>query len=253
MKSKKVLVICLVAVLALSLMGFGFARWADDVAIKTTVATGNVDISIQALGDDDNGADPQVKGKAKNAEGKDVAQTNLTAVAGDSDTLNLAITNAYPWYKTGFTFKIKGEGTVPVKLEKVECKNVVDANGLKDFIVVDGWKVTQKNPASNGLPPLYKEKTGTGWNDLVKYLTGNAPANATAGDVDIDCKPPKQDGLQIHQGGWVKVDLDLHIKEDIFGCGGQITRTAPQNSNFAADVTFEAVQWNEYGIDNSKG
>lgn len=27
MKSKKVLILCLVAVLALSLMGFGFARW----------------------------------------------------------------------------------------------------------------------------------------------------------------------------------------------------------------------------------
>ena len=47
MKTKKVMILCLVTVLALSLMGFGFAKWTDGVNLGAKVATGNVGVAIQ--------------------------------------------------------------------------------------------------------------------------------------------------------------------------------------------------------------
>lgn len=55
MKSKKALIFCLVAVLALSLMGFGFAKWTDELKVHGTVKTGDLDVSIHAFDTNDDG------------------------------------------------------------------------------------------------------------------------------------------------------------------------------------------------------
>ncbi|HHW28342.1 MAG TPA: hypothetical protein GXX21_02115 [Syntrophomonadaceae bacterium] len=225
MKSKKLLIFCLVAVFALSLMGFGFAKWSDTVTIGATVATGNVDISIEPGKVLDEGVDPQKWPEANNCEKKDVAQTELTAVGCDKNELDLKITNDYPWYLTGYTFRINGEGTVPVKIEDIKTKIQSDRLGLKDFIVVKNWTIHVVNPASNGLPAedrtIESNKYTNSWDGLVKALKG----------------------IQIHQGGYVEVTVNFYIRETI-KCGWQ-TKIAPQKANLSAKIEINAAQWNE--------
>lgn len=224
MKSKKVLIFCLVAVLVLSLMGFGFAKWTDSVKIGATVATGNVDISLEAGSVADPGADPQ-QWPGKNDEGKDVAQTVLTAVGCDKDELALKINNAYPWYLTGYTFRINGEGTVPVKIENIRTRILSDSKGLKDFIVVKNWKIRIVNPASHGLPAedrtIESNQYTASWDGLVNKLKG----------------------IQIHQGGYIEVTVNFYIQETI-KCGWQ-TQIAPENADLSAKIEIDAAQWNE--------
>jgi hypothetical protein len=87
MKSKKTMIICLVAVLALAMMGFGFAKWSDSVKFEGSVETGNIGVNIQGNGTNDQGADPQ-KFPGNNKEGKDVASCDLTTTC-DEKTSNL--------------------------------------------------------------------------------------------------------------------------------------------------------------------
>jgi hypothetical protein len=127
MKSKKIMIISLVAVLALAMMGFGFAKWSDYVKFEGSVATGNVGVNIEAGETTDLGADPNYP-PGDNWEGKDVASCTVTTEC--NTTLVVNIENAYPWYKPGFSFRINGLGTVPVKVEELKILACQDPKGL---------------------------------------------------------------------------------------------------------------------------
>jgi hypothetical protein len=247
MKSKKTMIICLVAVLALAMMGFGFAKWSDSVKFEGSVETGNIGVNIQGNGTNDQGADPQ-KFPGNNKEGKDVASCDLTTTC-DEKTVKLKINNAYPWYAPQFSFRINGTGTVPVKLETVKYDSW--SGQLGKFIVLDSWEIHVVNPASHGLDAVDKtvKSTSRGYKATWESLTGALKK------------------IQLHDGGYIDVTVGMYIKETIRGggCdavegeteyeidgygpgpgpghgGGQI---APQNANSECTLKFDFAQWNE--------
>jgi hypothetical protein len=214
------MILCLVTVLALSLMGFGFAKWTDGVNLGAKVATGNVGVAIQGISVNDQGADPQYC-LGNNNEGKDVANIKFKKV--DNKNLNVTISNAYPWYQPGFTFRVKGTGTVPVKVEKISVNNVSDPKGLQNYIQLLNWSIHVVNPASNGLAA--EDRTidsgqNTTWlalQDALKYI-------------------------QIHRNGYIDVTVNAGILEQKAPCDNNL---APQDATISGNVAIGVAQWNE--------
>ncbi len=248
MKSKKILSICLVAVLSLTLMGFGFAKWTDSVVLEGKVATGNIGVNIESVGCNDQGADPQ-KWPGKNTEGKDVASCSM--VQDGTQKIKLNIDNAYPWYAPEFTFRINGTGTVPVRVENLQYSNPIWSGQLGKFIQLENWQIRIVNPASHGLPAENRTINSTNRNNTWQGL-----ANALK-------------LIQVHKNGYIEVKVGMYIQETISGggCGtcdvgdegdegeytldghghgpGHGTSLCPQDASSSATMTFNFAQWNE--------
>lgn len=226
MKSKRMMLVSIVTVLALALMGFGFARWSDMVTIGGNVETGNVEVSVDAVETNDPGETPDPNyPPGDNWEGKDVASCEIAnSSTGESNKeVTVTINNAYPWYQPGFTFEIKGEGTVPVKVDNVTGPDWT--GDLGQYIKVADWEIVVSNPASNGLP----EETRT----LTSGTDGDATWEGLTGALRY---------IQLHQGGTITVTVNMYVTEDI---GEEV---APQNANTEGTIAIEVVQWNEVNI-----
>jgi len=230
---KKVLTICMVAMLALGLMGFGFAKWSDTVAINTTVNTGNVLIGINDAGTTDpydgdltyleNNTNPALYSPGwdrqywnstfgeggLNHEGKDVGSidsTNLDPITGQTGwykSIKEEIKNAYPYYKPGTTIEIASLGTVPVKIEGFSYSWT---GPLADNIHCVDTVITYPNGTTD---------TVNGWDELVTAI----------------------EGVQLHQGQKITINLNMYFD---------------QQSEMLADCTgtFTVIgsQWNEITI-----
>jgi predicted ribosomally synthesized peptide with SipW-like signal peptide len=125
---KKIAILALSLVIALGVLGIGYAKWSDNVTINGTVNTGTIDLAIADIGVTDLGPDPQC-GLGHNQEGKDIASivsTNGSTAScpGFYNYVTETFSHVYPWYKAGFTLELKNCGTVPVKVENVEARYV---------------------------------------------------------------------------------------------------------------------------------
>lgn len=207
---RKTLVICLVALLALGLMGFGFAKWSDSVTIAGSVETGTVKVGILNTGVLDQGADPQ-QPPGNNAEGKDVAKTtsenagNVKFTLGNTayyGQINETITNAYPYYKTGTTVAIANGGTIPVKIESF---NVVwnDPNGIVAHMQCAGWTASDNGTVV---------RQGNTWDGLYQFLNR----------------------YQLHPEHVLTIRADTYFDQG-----------TPQGASASGTITVTASQWNE--------
>jgi hypothetical protein len=105
---KKILVLGLVAIVAMSALGVGYALWAKTLVVTGTVNTGNIGAIWSADGAfDDEAPDKDVSGIQ--------CWVGSTQVGVD-DLLEIVITNAYPsiWYTC--IFNVESVGTVPIHL-----------------------------------------------------------------------------------------------------------------------------------------
>ncbi len=214
---KRMLTVCLVAMLALGLMGFGFAKWSDTVTIDTSVATGNVSVGILDAGVNDPGADPQYP-PGLNSEGKDVGSivsTNGTPIpcTGYYENIIETITNGYPYYKPGTTFEIKNLGSIPVKIESITENWTGD---LADNIHVASWKVTAP--------------------DGSVYAESPAIPTDVNGDVvtDFDALVEAIGNYQLHEGEALTVDIEWFLDQE-----SEMLASATNT------ITIIASQWNE--------
>lgn len=126
---KKIVILGLTLVLALGSMGVGYALWSDALYLEGTINTGELDICMISVADDDssaNGIDPGYN--------KDVASTSATIV--DCYNATVTVTNGYPSYSNFVHFTTEVRGTVPVILEDIiitnpnPCIEVMAWNGL---------------------------------------------------------------------------------------------------------------------------
>ena len=98
---KKIGLICLTLVMALGIMGVGYALWSEDLLITGTVATGDIGAvwSVEAYGDNETAE--------KNV-------SDCVATGAGTDTLVVAITGAYPCIGYYVDWNIEGTGSVPI-------------------------------------------------------------------------------------------------------------------------------------------
>jgi predicted ribosomally synthesized peptide with SipW-like signal peptide len=111
----------LVLVIALAVLGVGYALWSETLTISGTVQTGEVDVEFftQSFEEcvDVNGVltcpEPPEKADAANCE---VAWSNTATDPNDNgaNLLEVTVTGMYPSYHCKVSFDVKSTGNVPV-------------------------------------------------------------------------------------------------------------------------------------------
>lgn len=246
---KKLALLAMAGILALTAVGFGFAKWSSAVDANVKVNTGTLQIGIRDVGTNDDGgqdavvdfgkvlvgpnlgnygADPQF-GKGDNREMKDVASLVSTndpsycefrGLLGDTRYYNAItekITNGYPWYGPTTNVEVANLGTIPVKLEAFDW-SWVSATGktnLDPWFDIVNYTITEPN--------------GT-----VLTGTGKAAFQTALG------------GIQLHGKEVLKVNVQFGLNELKAGTTEEIAANLlPQNANGEAVFHVTASQWNE--------
>lgn len=219
---KRKMLICLIAVLALGVMGFGFAKWSDSVSINTTAQSGELKWGFVPCSSMQKDVGPdwhtEMSGGMENvfldAEGKDVGETELTFVDSDGDgvldTLNVDVRNAYPCYYNEISAKVKNYGTIPTIIQNPVLHWGDSSLAFEEGVV------------------YYLLKDGT-----ILLAEGPAPDNAV---IEI-CYLDNVGSQQHPNGGRLEESWDFHVLQP-----------AEQNATYNFSFTVEAVQWNESEI-----
>lgn len=108
---KRIGLLCLVLVLALAVMGAGYAMWDKTLEIDGTVNTGQVNAVFTTAECDDVGIDP--------GHDKDVGSCSVTGAG--TQRLTIIVDNGYPCYECTVDFTVDNTGTVPVKVQSLSA------------------------------------------------------------------------------------------------------------------------------------
>lgn len=140
---KKIGVIALTLVLALGIIGVGYALWAENLYITGTVTTGEVDWEFYNIADpllpptvtqEDTGYDPPLLEK-------DVASSTWSFEDsdgdGDFDKLNIFIVDAYPLYYNHYSTWVHCNGSVPIII--VGAYVSFDGGATEEWMIVGEW------------------------------------------------------------------------------------------------------------------
>jgi len=100
---KKIGLLCLAVVLALGLVGGGFAYWSDTLTITTTVSTGYLQLKLTNIVP---------------------SNSNITCIktseTGEAVSFTLTVSDAYPGYEGKVDFKIENTGTIPAYIYDID-------------------------------------------------------------------------------------------------------------------------------------
>lgn len=228
--TKRVLIWCVVAVLALTAAGFGFAKWSDTVVINARAQSGElkwgiVDNSVFQM---DTGPDyhSEMSGGMldiyPDPEGKNVGVTeyDLRDLDGDGakDALDVKVTNAYPCYCNEINFDVRNFGTIPLIIQHPQLT----------------WKENTATLDSGIVYYLFND--GNIWSELELDGVGLTEDGAPDGAVMELCF---QDNIsaQQHPGQTLSESLQFHVLQP-----------AEQSTTYAFRLSIEGVQWNESPI-----
>ncbi|MGB9792260.1 MAG: hypothetical protein ACPLTR_06770 [Thermacetogeniaceae bacterium] len=221
MERKKVFPrVCVLVICALALMGWGFAKWSDSVAVHATAQSGALKWGFEpnSLMIKDSGCDwtCDMNGGMRNIrpvpERKDVGSTSgeLSDTNGDGflDTLTIVVNNAYPSYYNEISATVFNYGTIPVIIQHPMLHWMGNSETIEDGVVYllceDG--------------------------SILKYA-GQNPEEVKA---VIEFKWMNNDSRQQHPGVEFEESGKFHVLQP-----------AGQNKGYAFSLTIQAVQWNE--------
>lgn len=173
---KKIAFVCMALVLALGMLGVGFAMWSDTVTINGTVNTGSVSVTLSQVSNDPppNGyvdpttlftgsLDPSAAGAwtapstwVGARANKNVGSTDC-ALSTDLKTINITLDNGYPGYNGSILIDVDNTGTIPVKLVGFTLTGLSQNGTVVSSFILNG-------AAWNGLMTLgsvyYADQTG---------------------------------------------------------------------------------------------
>lgn len=143
---KKTKLIALTLVVAIMMMGAGYAAWTDTLEITGTVNTGQLDVCFVDLSNNfEVVPDAHMNG-------------NVQYSAIDSELMNRAIitiNDVYPGSKFDVNLKIKNNSTMPVKIDQASVQQVIGAwSSLGDNVTCE-MKLNNGviiNPLSEAIP-----------------------------------------------------------------------------------------------------
>jgi len=104
---KKTKFLALVLVVAIMMMGAGYAAWQETLTINHTVSTGNVDVDLA------NGN--IVVYSTEDATTPDGLTNRKAEVVGNEQEATVRLTNLYPGAKVVATIPVTNNSTIPVK------------------------------------------------------------------------------------------------------------------------------------------
>lgn len=231
---KRISVFCVMALLTLALMGYGFAKWSDGLAANLSAKTGSLKWGlVGAPKMVDTGVDyhSEMSGGMTTVEpdpeGKDVGSTEVAYIDTDNDgvkdTASVSVKNAYPCYYNEVTVDVMNLGSIPVIIQEP----------------VLHWGASSQ--------AIDEEDTGT-----VYYLSVDAGGNPaeiipSGHDGDFNPLPPPEGktcvlevsfqdnvGAQVHPGKKTGESFEVHVLQP-----------AAQNHTYSFSFSINAVQWNE--------
>lgn len=164
---KKLGFVCLTLMVALGIMGTGYARWSDTVNAEVTANMGSLIMGVRWLDVNDWGADPRYP--CCNPKEEDCA--SITCYDGGEyqcelngvnyfENVTFTVQNGYPCYAPGFTVELGNGGTVPAKIDDLDLSWLI---ADPDKFKVWDWKVTY---------PDGVQVTGRGVDSLRDALVG---------------------------------------------------------------------------------
>lgn len=220
---KKIAMIGITAVLALSVMGFGFAKWSSSASATVNPNTGSLKLGWvdNPFFSRDSGPDwhaTQGFGNiALDSESKDVGSTtgSFQDTNGDGvlDRYNVTIDNAYPYYYNEISGNITNLGTIPMIIQKpvlswMDTQQTIE-DGTVYWLGADGH-IIQPTPEQLATPL----KVGENW--------------------VLELRWDDNAGKQIHPGITLEESFEV-----------QVLQPAAQNHQYHFGISVEGIQWNE--------
>jgi hypothetical protein len=207
---KRIGAIAFVVVLALGVLGIGYARWADTLVVHAAVQTGVVKWGFLDCGTSDEGdtidktvvtLDPTAPAADRVPHNmvppKNVGSSECTLVDTDDDGVNdkleVNLNNVYPCYYLETSFHPYNAGTIPIHIARVK--------------IGDEWITANKY--------FRLDLSGDGQPDIELYWGNNFHA-------------------QLHPGDEVEISFKIHVLQ-----------TAEQGKDMSFDALIEAAQYNE--------
>ncbi|NSW83807.1 MAG: hypothetical protein HPY90_11155 [Syntrophothermus sp.] len=228
--TRKIMVLCVAAVLILTLAGFGFAKWSDTVVINTQAQSGELKWGIleNSVFQMDNGPDyhSEMGGGMLDVypdpEGKNVGQTQCSLLDQDNDgakdALNVEVENAYPCYFNEINFDVRNFGTIPLIIQHPQLT----------------WGNTNQTLDSGIVYYLFKNGEVRSELDLdgVELTEDGAPQDAV-----IELCFQDNISAQQHPNQTLSESLSFHVLQP-----------ADQSTTYNFTLSIEGVQWNESPI-----
>lgn len=228
---RKGIILCLAAVMALSAVGFGFAKWSLSVNAAVNPSTGNLKLewvqnsdydidSRDLLGDFHTLQGLNLFKIVHDSEGKEVGSTSTEIVDSDGDgtkdRLNITVNDAYPFYYNEVSGTVVNTGSIPLIINK-DGGPTLHWMG-NDYPLIDGKVYWLSNKGTIIIPDAARIATpvqvGEEWVMEIRWMN-NAGAQLHPGD-------PREESFHF-----------------------QILQAAEQGKTYEFGFSIEGIQWNE--------
>lgn len=228
---RKVKFLAIVMVMALALMGVGYAYWQDTITLETTVQTGEFNVAfVPNTNTNPSNCYVVYDNPPNNHDGAGVATLTTAAFSDSNDKVVFSLGNLYPECSGVIYLKLANTGTIPARFQAARI-TVVSESG-EDF-------------SSHFVVKGAFSEDGTAYTDFISNWVPVAQfatlmnASTALKNVVIDAD---------RTGDLTTVDNDLFIKipfkfADVVG-GQQVGAEQFENSTLKITVDFDWAQWN---------
>lgn len=208
---KRVKFIALLLILALCLVGAGYAAWTDVAVIDATVSTGNVDVKFVSLavwGAGPQGTDPYMVG-GHSGTGTKVA--------------SFWVEKMYPGAPASFAMFLQNDGDIPLKLDQVNFNITASDSGILEYL---GATVKAR-----------KKLAGAQWDTIIGEETGRLV------DLDDLIKAAVPADFVLYPGDQIRFGTEEGPNSIVIWLDDE-TPNEYQNQSFEFDVELNWKQWN---------
>lgn len=122
MKRTKFLALALVV--AVMMMGAGYAAWTDQLVINNSVSTGHLNVYLE-----EGTVEVYESDVAVDVDGLDRDYAEALVDVADDHQVNVTIDNLYPGAVAKVTIPFYNDSTIPVKLDDVTFGTITDVSG----------------------------------------------------------------------------------------------------------------------------
>lgn len=165
-KSFPIGIIVMMMMMALAVLGVGYAWWTEQLTATGAIQTGSIDVRMENT-------------TVEEGDPLSVATCSGT-VSADGKTLTVTIDNAYPGYTCGLNFGLTNYGTVPAKITGLKRPNSTteyNINAAGELSLREGLNPAISKSASIAIEILEgaAQSTNYRFDFSMEIAQGNAP------------------------------------------------------------------------------
>lgn len=234
---KKTKLIALTMVVAIMMMGAGYALWSDQLTLDTTVKTGKFDMQITEA--TTRTGDEELKNEEQYADGNKgfhkADWTHSKKVGHNETSAWVEFNDLYPGGAVQVDLKMENMGTIPARLKSIVVSDVTESvPGLYNLLTAQtSWKADIDGAVEK------EEKDAYGHVEQFKVWRGVQDAMNT---LVADTNAYGTNGLVIEPGGWFALGDGTEDNCIVFKLDSSAGNTY-QNANCKFKITFVWEQW----------